>query len=71
MPIEVGGKTLETDEEGYLADIGQWEPDVAELMARADGIELTEEHWVVLNILRDYYNEYQSAPAVRVCIWNQ
>jgi tRNA 2-thiouridine synthesizing protein E len=35
-------------------------------MARADGIELTEEHWVVLNILRDYYIEFQTAPAVRV-----
>ena len=34
--------------------------------ARADGIELTEVHWVVLNILRDYYNEFQAAPAVRV-----
>ncbi len=66
MPIEIGGKTLDTDEEGYLTDISEWESGVAEAMARADGIELTEAHWVVLNILRDYYDEYQSAPAVRV-----
>ncbi len=66
MAIEVGGKTLETDEEGYLADISKWEPDVAEFLARVDGIELTEPHWVILNILRDYYIEYQSAPAIRV-----
>ncbi len=66
MPIEVGGKTLETDEEGYLADISEWEPEVADFMARTEGIELTEAHWVILNILRDYYNEYQSAPAIRV-----
>jgi TusE/DsrC/DsvC family sulfur relay protein len=66
MPIEIGGKTLETDEEGYLADISEWEPGVADSMALKDGIELTEAHWVVLNILRDYYTEYQSAPAIRV-----
>jgi len=66
VPIEIDGKTLPTDEEGYLADISQWEPKVAEHMARTDGIELTQAHWVVLNILRDYYNEYQSAPAIRV-----
>ena len=66
MGIEIGGKTLETDEEGYLANISEWEQGVAEFMARADGIELTEEHWVVLNILRDYYNEFQTAPAIRV-----
>jgi TusE/DsrC/DsvC family sulfur relay protein len=66
MAIEIEGKTLETDEEGYLTDIRQWDPKVAEHMARSDGIELTDAHWVVLNILRDYYNEYQSAPAIRV-----
>jgi len=66
MAIEIGDRTLQTDEEGYLADIREWEPEVAEFMARSDGIELTEAHWVVLNILRDYYNEYQSAPAIRV-----
>jgi TusE/DsrC/DsvC family sulfur relay protein len=66
MAIEVDGKTLQTDEEGYLADIGQWEPKVADHMAQTDGIELTDAHWVVLNILRDYYNEYQSAPPIRV-----
>lgn len=66
MPIDVGGKSLETDEEGYLADISQWEPAVAEYMAKQDDVELTENHWVILNILRDYYDEFQTAPAVRV-----
>jgi len=66
MSIEVNGKTLETDEEGYLSDIQEWDTAVAEAMAGNDGIELTDEHWGVINILRDYYNEYQSAPAIRV-----
>ena len=66
MPIEVNGKTYETDEEGYLANITEWEPGVAEVMSKEDGLELTDEHWDIINFLREYYEEYQIAPAVRV-----
>jgi len=66
MAIEVNGRTLETDEEGYLRDMGEWSRDVATTMANKDGVTLTDEHWQVIDILRDYYNEYASAPAVRV-----
>ena len=66
MGIEVNGKTLETDEEGYLADLNQWEPAVADIMAQLDDTALTDAHWEVINFLREYYEEYQIAPAVRV-----
>jgi TusE/DsrC/DsvC family sulfur relay protein len=66
MPIEVNGKQLEVDEEGYLANLNEWEPEVATIMAKADGTELNENHWEVINFLREYYEEYQIAPAVRV-----
>ncbi|HSH08188.1 MAG TPA: TusE/DsrC/DsvC family sulfur relay protein [Burkholderiales bacterium] len=66
MSIEVNGKTLETDEEGYLADRGDWSEDVAKEMARIDNCDLTDAHWEVINFLREYYDEYQIAPAVRV-----
>ncbi len=66
MPIEANGKSYETDEEGYLADLTQWNPDLATAMAKADGADLDENHWEVINFLREYYEEYQIAPAVRV-----
>jgi len=66
MAIEVDGKSYETDEEGYLADITQWVPGVADVMAKEDDLELTDEHWDIINFLREYYEEYQIAPAVRV-----
>jgi TusE/DsrC/DsvC family sulfur relay protein len=66
MTIEVNGKSFETDEEGYLADLNQWEPEVATVMAQADDTELSDAHWEVINFLREYYEEYQIAPAVRV-----
>ena len=64
--IEANGKTYETDEEGYLADLNTWDKDVAAVMANIDDCELTENHWEVINFLRSYYEEYQIAPAVRV-----
>ena len=66
MTIEVNGKSLETDEEGYLAKLNDWEKDVATVMAKEDDIDLSEDHWEIINFLREYYEEYQIAPAVRV-----
>jgi tRNA 2-thiouridine synthesizing protein E len=66
MALEVNGKSYEVDEEGYLADLNTWDLDVAEAMALVDGAPLDENHWEVINFLREYYEEYQVAPAVRV-----
>lgn len=66
MAIEVGGQTLETDEEGYLVNLADWTEDAAEVLAKGEDIDLTESHWEVVNFLREYYDEYQIAPAVRV-----
>lgn len=66
MAIEVNGKTYETDEEGYLTNIQEWEKDVAEVMSKEDDLELTDEHWALIEFLREYYEEFQIAPAVRV-----
>jgi len=66
MAITVGGKSLETDEEGYLANLSDWTEEVANEIAKAENVEMTQNHWEVVNFLREYYNEYQIAPAVRV-----
>ncbi len=64
--IEVDGKTLDTDEEGYLENLSDWDPTVAAVMAGIDDCELTENHWEVIHFLREYYEEYEIAPAVRI-----
>ena len=66
MPIEVNGKTLETDEEGYLVTLSDWTEDAAKVLAEGENIDMTDDHWEIINFLREYYNEYQIAPAVRV-----
>ena len=64
--INVEGKDYEVDEEGYLSNLNDWNPEIAEYMAKDEDAELTENHWEVINFLREYYDEYQIAPAVRV-----
>ena len=66
MAFDINGKTYETDEEGYLANLSDWSSDVAQYMAELDDCDLGENHWEVIKFLREYYEEYQIAPAVRV-----
>ncbi len=66
MAYELNGATVDADEEGYLQDIGLWNEDLAGLIAEDEKIEMSEDHWEVVNFLREYYEEYQIAPAVRV-----
>jgi tRNA 2-thiouridine synthesizing protein E len=65
---QVNGSVIEHDEEGYLNDIGQWNVDLAGIIAKAENIDMSDAHWEVVNFLRDYYEEYQIAPAVRILV---
>ncbi|MCL4471481.1 MAG: TusE/DsrC/DsvC family sulfur relay protein [Sulfuricella sp.] len=66
MGFEINGKTYETDEEGYLVNLSEWDEEAAKYLAAEEKVDLTESHWEVINFLREYYNDYQIAPAVRV-----
>ena len=66
MGYELNGQSFETDEEGYITDISLWSEGLADLIAQDESIAMTNEHWEVVNFLREYYEEYQVAPAVRV-----
>ncbi len=68
MEYQVNGKTIPADEEGYITNLDDWSPELAEEIAKTENIEMDEERWEVVNFLRDYYQEYQIAPAVRVLI---
>ncbi|WFM69717.1 TusE/DsrC/DsvC family sulfur relay protein [Halomonas sp. CKK8] len=53
------------DPEGYLVNMNEWSPEVAEALADEEGITLTAEHWEILQVLRDFYARYEMAPAMR------
>jgi len=66
MAYELNGVSYEADEEGYLVDLSAWNKELAELIAQDENIEMNSDAWEVVNFLRNYYEEYQIAPAVRV-----
>ena len=53
------------DPEGFLRSLDDWSPDVARQIASAEGIELSDAHWEVVDLLRAYYDEFDSSPAMR------
>lgn len=64
--LEVGTLIVELDEEGFLKDHSRWNEDVAKALAITEALEeLTEEHWAMINYIREYYEEYEVAPVVR------
>ncbi|GAB5557317.1 MAG: TusE/DsrC/DsvC family sulfur relay protein [Schleiferiaceae bacterium] len=48
---------IQFNPEGYLTDLEQWNPEVARVLAQEEGIELTEDHWKVLDYLQDQYKK--------------
>ena len=63
---ELGGKTLEIDEDGFIQDPELWDDSVAKALAETEGVnDMTDEHWKVVNYLREYYLEFNMAPMIR------
>jgi len=56
------GQPLSVRHDGSLMNLGDWSLEVAEEMARREALSLTEDHWNVLNVMREYYGEYNIAP---------
>jgi TusE/DsrC/DsvC family sulfur relay protein len=67
MPqLELAGHMYEVDDNGFLQEPEKWTEDVARAYAARDGVtELTEQHWTVINYLREYYLEYGICPMVK------
>lgn len=66
--VQVHGRAVPTDSEGYLLDLGDWSEDFAIALAREEGLALTPAHWEVIAFLRSYFHERGVQAQVRVMI---
>lgn len=55
METTIAGQTIAVNNEGYLTDLKQWSREVATHIAKEEGIELTDEHWPVIEYLQEQY----------------
>lgn len=57
--------SIEVDDEGYLRNLNDWSPDIAKQLAETEGITLSPDHWELIEVIRDFYNDYEHSPAMR------
>ena len=64
--LKVGDQSLDLDEDGFIQQPEKWDTKVALALAETEGVKaLTEEHWKLVNYLRDYYMKFGVAPMIR------
>jgi len=66
--LNVAGRSLVLDKDGYLTDLQDRSEEVAEALARREELELNAEHREILRLLRGFYAEFQLSPATRPLI---
>ncbi|MFW5927318.1 MAG: TusE/DsrC/DsvC family sulfur relay protein [Wenzhouxiangella sp.] len=66
--MRIDGEIVALDEDGHLSDPEQWCTGVAERLAEKDGIRLTDEHWWLIEFVRDYHHQYGTPPLMRVMV---
>jgi len=57
---------LETDKDGFLLNLDDWSEDNAAQLAKSEGIDdLTPDHWELIHLIRNFYQEFDLSPAMR------
>ncbi|MDJ0833110.1 MAG: TusE/DsrC/DsvC family sulfur relay protein [Gammaproteobacteria bacterium] len=58
MQAQVNGQTIQLSEAGWLENLDEWSPELAEQIAVNEKVaELTEEHWDIINMAREYFHD--------------
>ncbi|MBA4386030.1 MAG: sulfur relay protein DsrC [Anaerolinea sp.] len=61
---------LKFDADGYLDDPKVWTKEIAEAIAKREGVTLTERSWIVINYARKEYETKGEAPTLRAITKN-
>jgi len=59
---------LKLDDNGHLSDFKLWNDEVAECLAKADGIFLTNDHRQIIHLVREIYLQTKTTPPMRLLI---
>lgn len=66
--FEFEGKVYHLTPSGNLVERDAWNENLAVYLAGTQGIELTDDHWEIINFIRGFYNEYAIAPMIKLLI---
>jgi len=62
--------SLKFDADGYLEDPKVWTKEIAEAIAKREGVTLTERSWIVINYARKEFETKGEAPTLRAITKN-
>lgn len=65
MKFEINDKTIETNEQGFLKHLDDWNEEFASKLAEQEGINLFVDHWELIFYFREYYEENLVNPTMR------
>ena len=68
MKLKMADMNVSFDDEGYLVDPNDWTKDVSEQLAGQENIHLSDEHWKIIEFMRDYYDQHRIAADARYVI---
>ncbi|KAF7769800.1 tRNA 2-thiouridine synthesizing protein E [Pseudoalteromonas citrea] len=66
--LEINNQIIETDKQGYLLDHTLWSHELAPMIAEQENITLSDAHWEVITFVRNFYEEYNTSPAIRMLV---
>ena len=68
MSLQLNGATIETDNEGYLLKPEDWSPALAEVIARGENMELTDDRLEIVHFVREHFEESECIPEMRTLL---
>ena len=68
MQLSVDGNLIELDKEGFLKNLNDWNESVANVLAQNEAIELTDVHWEIIYLVREFYQVFQISPSMRALV---
>ncbi len=66
--LDYEGRKIQVDADGHLANVDDWSEGLALAIADAEGIEMTDAHWEIVNFLRDHYRQFHTSLALKTLI---
>ena len=66
MELKLAATQVSVNEEGFLTNLKDWNQEIALVLAECENIEMTAEHWEIVNFIREYYQNFKHLPNARV-----
>jgi len=68
LAIQIVDREVVFNDSGFMLDFDEWDDEIANALAAADELELAQDHWAVINFIRDFFGEYEVTPSLNAVV---